>query len=322
MNIDYKILDRREKVTFQEFNGKWFPKSVNFYQDFTYKQPSKGLDIHLFMNIEFLITEILQEPAERFSQSKLWRKNQLLSNMPGAFDEAFWGKEIFIQPTEEIESVVQRLNESQRDFTYEYAKDGWEMLNPEMVSYYSKDDGSIYLRPIINGLWIEDFQGALLYRNVTGDFTIESDLRVRKINNDENLPPDKWFQLAGLMARLSISKNKYDENNVWIFLGTRGNKNLKYGSQITIAGKSKRKISKTDQPFITLRTERLGEMLNVFIQNDENWQLINSYDISRWPLTLQVGATVVTHFPTHGPSMYADLEAIFKRLTIKNQSLK
>jgi hypothetical protein len=101
------------------------------------------------------------------------------------------------------------------------------------------------------------------YREVTGDFILETVLSVRK-QSDAGAIPDDGFQQGGLIIRQPDSPQ---ENSLLLSLGTGSNSNLKLFARQTTNGKSQLKVDKNDAPQIRLRIVKNGSVLTWHFKN-------------------------------------------------------
>jgi hypothetical protein len=74
--------------------------------------------------------------------------------------------------------------------------EGW-MSMTKTIDVNRTSPGNLYLEPAVSG-WYEDFHGAFLFKEVTGDFFVAARLKVT--GKTQELPAALW-SLAGLMVR-------------------------------------------------------------------------------------------------------------------------
>ena len=73
--------------------------------------------------------------------------------------------------------------------------------------------------------WEDEKSGGMLFKDMNGDFSIETKINITKSNSNEM--PDKGFQQAGIVVR---NKNEQKENYVFLSIGTGGNHDEEKGS--------------------------------------------------------------------------------------------
>jgi hypothetical protein len=113
-------------------------------------------------------------------------------------------------------SSIERLSD---DFCCSDSLDpSWALLNASKFNV-AVHDGALHLLPTQASLWFNGITGALVWKEVTGNFKVTATVRPRK-RTDPGEPPSEKIHLGGLMARSSIGSH---ENYVFIVVGVDTN---------------------------------------------------------------------------------------------------
>ena len=169
--------------------------------------------------------------------------------------------------------------------------------------------------PLMKHSWEDDETAGMLYKSLTGDFSIETELNISR-RSDQLQVPDNGFQQAGIIIRASGEER---ENNLVLCVGTGGNKNIKYFLRKTENGNSKGPVDNIEGPHQWLRLEKKGNVFSAFIRNDEdqNWKRITDYSLNWGDGPLEVGLMVMARFAGSGPKMKPDMKAVFTNIKVE-----
>jgi len=163
------------------------------------------------------------------------------------------------------------------------------------------ENGNFVLVPESTAWFGEFHRGPFFYKEVEGDFTVVTKL---KVTGKNSLSPNVKYSLAGIMLRTprpkEVDKNAKGFEN-WMFLSTGcATKKGKpqFESKNTVKGKSKLKVFLSKQEWVLIAISRIE---NTFYQsykyeNDKNWTLlrvINRTDMSK---KIQAGMLAYTDF--------------------------
>lgn len=124
-------------------------------------------------------------------------------------------------PKDDLQVLNDEFNseKSLADWKQFHEAEGW-MTMTKTLDVNKTSAGNLHFEPTVSG-WYEDFHGAFLYKEVTGDFFVTARLKVS--GKTSELPTALW-SLAGLMVRQSrpaVNKDNWKpagEN--WLFLTT------------------------------------------------------------------------------------------------------
>ena len=313
LNIDFKRKGWKRTVDFSKVNDKWFLSHANVEFKIGYKQPKKEIDLDLTINIEILMTDLYQPLIREIDKSEEWKRKNLVMNLPAAFDSTYWGNNNIISPTEEVKQIIASLTAKNHDSLSSTAIDGWQYLNKNLF-VTSQHHDTIIMMPIMKSLWEEDQTSAMIYKNIQGDFAIESRLDISK-TSDLSQVPDKGFQQAGIIIRNPDNKK---ENYLILSMGTGGNANPKIFFKKTIDNKTRTVANKRENMSGWLRIEKMGSTIAAFYKSDEHsaWEKYGEYDIGWLKGNLQIGLMVFANFPGEGPKAKPDIRAAFSQLKI------
>ena len=319
LNIDLKRLSNSYIVNYEFYQGKWHINDLIHDHEITYKQPKKGIDLHLFIHMDALVTGIRKDSVKTVPRKKRWHKRQLIYNQSASFDENFWGENNHIKVDAGIREIVNTLEEtkasSSKNISLQFGD--WEVMNEEMASVYFENE-DLLIQPYVNGLWLGEFQGPMVYQWIDGDFELITNLEITQ-SRDQTVLPDKGFQMAGLILRNPDAKK---EEHALLSLGTRGSSKLKLSYQLTKSGKSKSRTAKFEGRNIHLRIVRQGGKVDLYSKEAANsdWSLLERYHLEDLPNRIQVGMMAETYFGGKGPNMFPDMLARFKHIELQLNS--
>ena len=318
LNIDLKRKAWKRTVDFIRTGDKYLLNHADMVFSITYKQPKKKLDLDLTISTEILINPQRTAINDPISKKEEWQRNNLVKNLPNAFDSAWWGSASIIQPTQSINEVVKAINEKNGTTAIHGQPTSWLKLNEAGLLSWQNGD-SLALIPTQRSRWDNEHTGPLLYEIVTGDFTIETRLSVTT-TNPGHAYPDKGFQQCGIMIR---SANSEKENYLSIGLGTSGNKQTKLIINKTTNYKSRPKTEPAEPPELFLKMEKKGNMITAFkkLNEKDQWILIDSYSIEWGNDPMNTGLFGFAWFTGNGPGMYPDVKGIFTQTKIIKQTL-
>src|SRR6185503_432024 len=261
LNIDFKRKSWRDRVDFTKVDDKWLLRHIESEKKIGYKQEKKKIDLDLTINYEMMFTDLLSTITNEITSDNEWKRKNLVSNLPSAFDPSFWGTINIISPTEQVKNIVEAIGKNNNEANIPAGSInnpiaiGWQYLNRNLFVSYQKND-TITMIPIMKCWWEDEKSGGMLFKDMNGDFSIETNITVTKSNSNEM--PDKGFQQAGIVVR---KKNEQKENYVFLSIGTGGNPTPKISFKKTAENKSKTFSEKTENMRGWLRLEKKGNKL-------------------------------------------------------------
>jgi hypothetical protein len=196
LNIDFKRKSWRDRVDFTKVDDKWLLSHIESEKKIGYKQEKKKIDLDLTINYEMMFTDLLSTITNEITSDNEWKRKNLVSNLPSAFDPSFWGTNNIISPTEQVKNIVETIgkNNNEANVPTGSINDpiaiGWQYLNRNLFVSYQKND-TITMIPIMKCWWEDDKSGGMLFKEMNGDFSIETKINISKSNTVEM--PDKGF---------------------------------------------------------------------------------------------------------------------------------
>jgi hypothetical protein len=321
LNIDFKRKSWKHRVDFIKVNDKWLLSYVESERKIGYKQPKKDIDLDLTIKSEMLFTDLQSPIARSITDEEEWKRKNLVSNLPSAFDPSFWGGNTIISPTTEVKNIVETISKNNNetpamvDEVNDSTASGWQYKNRNLfVSYYKKD--TIMMIPTLKCGWEDEQSGGMLFKEIQGNFSIETKINITKINSSEM--PDKGFQQAGIIIRKSEDQK---ENYVYLSIGTAGNPSPKIVLKKTIANKSRTSSEKIDNMNVWLKLDKKGKSIIAWTKqkDQDNWTKQGEYGADWLNEVIQFGLAVYAGFPGDGPKMKPDMKAEFTQLKVEMQ---
>ena len=153
-------------------------------------------------------------------------------------------------------------------------------------------------------MWFNERSGPLMYKSVSGDFSMTSRVHVR-LQSNPNFPPFDSFRFGGLMIRDPRSTIG-NENYVFSVLGNRGDY-LAAETKTTINGTSQVQGPSWYGGDIDIRLCRVGNTIKLYNKRvDENaWNFVRDYTRSDFQDELQAGLII------YDDGYLVDLRVIF-----------
>lgn len=216
----------------------------------------------------------------------------------------FFSQAVVIHPagtvtkTNAIATSFQSLASFDDDFSAPVLDSDWTVLNSGILAQ-SIAAGELHLRPTVGGAavtWYQGDQGPLVYKLVTGDFTVTATVRAFDPGNPSQPPPNN-YRLGGLMARDPTS-TPTDQNFVHVAVGGGD-----AGTPVAVEDKTTTQ-SISDFLFYPLanaegelRITRQGALMSLYYRpiGGTTWQLLRAHAHPEFPATLQVGMMVYSN---------------------------
>ena len=315
LNIDFKRKGWKRRVDFTRLNDKWLMSYAAEDLAIGYKQPKKNIDLDLAINIELLMTSLQLPVQKEISREEEWKNKNIIANLPGVFDSAYWGTNNIISPTDSINHIVAGIASSTHD-TIAAALPGWQWINHNFF-VASQHLDTITLVPFMKCVWQDDETGGMLYKETKGNFTVTTKINLVKYSDSGGMP-DRGFQQAGIIVR---NYQHSMENYLLLTTGTGGNPNPKIFFKKTENNKSKTVINKCHSMNSWLKMERKGNTITAFFKEaaTSDWVRMGTYELSWLQNRMQLGLAVFARFPGDGPKMQPDMKAMFSQFTIENE---
>jgi hypothetical protein len=312
LGIDLKRKRWKHSIDFSMINNKWIMSHAGAEYAIGYKQPKKDIDLDLAITIELLFSDLDKPISKEIRKDEEWKQKNIVANLPTDFDAGFWGSNTIISPTEEVKNIIGKISKNNNDLPVETSVEGWQYLNRNFFVSYKKAD-TITLIPVMRSLWEDDEAAGMLYKEMEGDFVVETKIDLVKKSSGDDMP-DKGFQQGGIIVR---SINEAKENYVFLSVGTGGNANPKIFFKRTIDNKSKTVVNKSETMEGWLRIEKSGNKVVAFFKKDNNdFKKIGEYKLDWLNGKVQLGLAVFAAFSGDGPKMRPDMKANFSQLKI------
>lgn len=314
LGIDFNVLKKATHYSYRRAGDRWQLHEGSLMMDIHFKQPRKDIDEVFTLQANLLSLKQDGGPLTSFGKSEVWRRNQLVKNLPGEFDEGFWGIDNIIRPEATLTEAVSSMNVLRTGALPNGAPEGWSVLHQPEVKVY-QTGSALVLKPYVTSRWKDSEQGPLLWQTVTGDFEIQATIRVTKAL-DTTRGPDAGFQVGGLMIRAPEADT---ESHVLFGIGCMGNPQLKLVSQNTIKGNSATHVTRVEQNVVTMRLRRSGPAIELSYLSPENrnWVVLRQYSRAEWPETLQAGIAGYTYVIGSGPNRKPDILVHADGFTVK-----
>jgi hypothetical protein len=179
----------------------------------------------------------------------------------------------------------------------------WSVHNPGLVQI-TVGSGVLSLTPTMTGsgnIWFNDAEGPLVYKTITGDFTVTTVAHAEDPSNPGNPPPTQ-FRLGGLLVR-DPGGSPGMRNSAHVALGAGDVAHpIAVEDKTTVASASNYLFYGIPSPDIELRITRSGATIDLYYRviGAGTWTLARSHAHSEMPATVQVGMMVYSLDPPPG----------------------
>ncbi len=311
LGIDYTVLDRHTRYSYRMTDGQWKLHQASLTMDIHFRQPRKDIDETFRLEANLLSLGQQPGPLVPFEKNEVWRKNQLVKNLPGEFDEAFWGTDNILRPEASLTAAVASMDILRASALSKSIPEGWNLFHASEANIYQQKN-ALLIKPYVVSRWKDQEQGPFLWKSAMGDFELTAKVRVTK-TQDTLSAPDVGFQLGGLMLRAGQGDS---ENHVLFGIGCMGNPQIKLVSQHTIRNNSAVYVSKTDTHEMLLRIRRQGATVELLRESEgNNWTLVRKFTVDQWPAEIQYGIAGFAYVTGSGPKRRPDLLIQVEQLT-------
>ena len=314
LNIDFDRKGWKRKVGFVKVNDKWLLNHVEIENRFSYKQPKKKIDLDLTINLELLMTDLQEPLITEVTKENEWKRKNIVANLPSAFDPSFWGDNNVLSSTEEVKNIIEAIAKNNNEKPAVEKVNDWKYLNRNYFVSFQKAD-TITLIPVMKCWWEDEKQGAMIYNDIEGDFTMETKINLSK-NSSSSEMPDKGFQQAGIIIR---NKTSGKENYIFLSIGSGGSPVPKITFKKTTEGKSKTTADKIDAANGWLRIEKKSNKVTTFYKsnNEAEWKKKGEFEASWLKDPVQLGLAAFAGFSGSAPKMQPDMKADFSQMKVE-----
>ncbi|NOY42205.1 MAG: hypothetical protein GXP26_10255 [Planctomycetes bacterium] len=200
--------------------------------------------------------------------------------------------------------------------------EGWNADHANIWDIDATQPGRMVIEPHTTS-WYQDYRGILAFKEVSGDFSITSQVYVTDRDLlDDNEVPFPSYSLAGLMIRrpraitnpavdwtpgdMTIGNPPNGENYVFLSIGQANNvggSEFQFEVKNTRNSNSQLQISSAPGNLITIQLVRIGDsVLTLYQEPGEDWVVHRRYDRADLPETLQVGMVAYTEWDLIWPN--------------------
>ena len=171
----------------------------------------------------------------------------------------------------------------------------WSVHNPSLVQV-AVGSGALSLTPTMTGggnIWFNDGEGPLVYKTITGDFTVTTVAHAEDPANPGNPPPTE-YRLGGLLVR-DPGGAPGMRNSAHVALGAGDVTHpITVEDKTTVASASNYLFYSIPSPDIELRITRSGATIDLYYRavGAGMWTLARSHAHPEMPSTVQVGMMV------------------------------
>jgi CarboxypepD_reg-like domain len=315
LHIDLAIRGWSRTVTYNRIGPGLYLSYARMNYFIDYKQPKKGLDLHLMINTELVVTDFTRPVFKAINKDEEWKRKNLVANLPTDFDQSFWGKGNILDPTAEVKNIIGSISHENTEATTQDIA-GWEFYNKDFFVFNKRSD-SLTLVPIMKCNWEDKETGGMIYKIVNGNFVLETKISIRKRSNT-TLKPDNGYQQGGIIVR---SAEGNEENSLIFSMGTGGSNVPKYFLKRTTVGKTKTSAERADDLNGWLRIEKKDNILHVFKKQvaSGEWTDAGTYQYEWLKKDLQVGLSIMSRFAGDGPKQRPDMQAVFTNIQFRNE---
>lgn len=186
----------------------------------------------------------------------------------------------------------------------------WELFNSSAYALKQNTPTLLQLDLAQNALWYHASRGGLVYRTITGDFTITATVNaVSKSNNSQSASCNVC--LGGLMVRNPAGNS---ENYVHLVTGNTPN-GPGYEHKTTVNNVSTYTAVGNGQTRHDLRIQRSGHniVLSQKAPGAADWEVITTYVRHDFPSTMMVGLNIYTA----AGGAVADLSVIYENVSVE-----
>jgi hypothetical protein len=189
--------------------------------------------------------------------------------------------------------------------------EGWYADQLETWDIDSTQPGRMVLIPHTS-TWFQDYKGALVYKNVFGDFvvTVQVHATDRDTTDDNEIPESSLgapFSLAGIMVRTPraiLNPSQWTaggENYVFVSIGNGNspiaNPSFQYEEKTTENSNSNLILQDTTNGAAKLQIARIGDFVITLYRSDgDDWAVFRRHNRSDMPDLLQIGMVAYTEW--------------------------
>jgi hypothetical protein len=205
------------------------------------------------------------------------------------------GSNVTVAKTNAVTSPIVPLSSLSDTFDGAGLSPRWSVHNPGLLSA-TVSGGALHLQPTAGGplvTWYADGEGPLVYKNVTGDFTVTAIVRADDPVNPSQPPPTE-YRLGGLTVRNPAAPpGAHNWAHVTVGGGTAAIP-IAVEDKTTVNSTSDLRLYPIQNPRGEIRITRQGTSISLYFRDTaaQTWSLLRSHARPDLPQTLQVGLNV------------------------------
>lgn len=191
--------------------------------------------------------------------------------------------------TNTIETAVQAISDLSDTFDGPSLDPSWSVHRPEILTS-TIVGGELRIQNSGLAAWFSDGEGQMIYKLVTGDFTVTCLARTEDADNP-GLPPPLSWHLGGLIVRDPASTSG-QANWLHLVVGSAtSGVPIALEDKNTVNSMSILRLTPLTSPEAELRIDRIGSQIDMYYRTAsvDPWSLVRSFDRPDLPETLQVG---------------------------------
>jgi hypothetical protein len=311
LNIELSVKGWTRTANYRKIAGKIYLDFARLEYRIDYRQVKKNIDLKLDIQTEWMTTGIRNEIKNEIHKDQVWKRKDLVANLPSDFDSTFWGAENILSETKENRDMMEAISKKNNEPEGNDSLAKWKYFNRDyFLAIHNGDSLSMIVLKKCN--WYDAETGGMLYKLTHGDFDMEVKISVSR-RTSRSQPPDNGFQQAGIIIR---SPETGVENNLIFSMGTGGNEKPKYFIKTTTLGKTRTMVEKTEEFEGWLKLERRQKHITAFkkLNTDGSWMKVNEYDLDWLKGNLQAGFSIMARFAGDGPKQHPDIRAAFTEI--------
>ena len=163
--------------------------------------------------------------------------------------------------------------------------EGWNITQLQNYNIGDTTAGELFMMPL-SASWFEEYRGALLFKEIAGDFVVTTQVTVSA--RDGMSVPSTDFSLAGIMIRTPMDYPNQDpsidwmadeQNYIFMSIGRATGNQYSFEIKNTCDSRSCLKIESADSTTVLIRMVRRGDQIVVMSRfGNDPWTIQNRYN--------------------------------------------
>ena len=175
--------------------------------------------------------------------------------------------------------------------------EGWNITQLENYNIGDTTAGKLFMMPL-SASWFEEYRGALLFKEIVGDFVVTTQVTV---SGRDNLSlPETNFSLAGIMIRSPMDYPNAnplvdwmpnEQNYIFMSIGRANMNRYSFEIKNTCNSRSCLNIVDADSTTVLIRMVRRGDQIVIMSRfGQEDWSIQNRYNRGAFAMNGQIGS--------------------------------